>query len=75
MGKNDHCSPDTDRKISGEKRGKCCYESCENEATTLVKFEETKPKLHVWFCAPHAGNSIKKHDDAHTVQPGGERDE
>jgi len=58
----------TEQKIRGESGGPCQYMECESEATTLVKFEETKPKLHVWFCGPHAGNSIKKHDDAHTVQ-------
>lgn len=46
----------------------CRYEDCKNESTTLVQFDETKPVQRYWFCAPHAGNSIKKHDDAHKVE-------
>lgn len=56
-----------DETVRGEECGRCCYEDCESEATTLVRFKETKPTLNVWFCGPHAGNAIKKHDDARTV--------
>ncbi len=55
------------QQTRGEAGGQCQYEDCDTEASTLVQFDETAPTLRVWFCPAHAGNSVKKHDDAHTV--------
>lgn len=59
------------QETHGSKGEQCEYENCENEATTLVQFDETKPVQRYWFCAPHAGNSVQHHDDAHKIEGSG----
>jgi len=67
MPESDEGSTVGDYQVRGARGDQCRYGQCESEATTLVQFNETAPVLQIWFCGPHAGNSIKKHDDAHTV--------
>lgn len=55
-------------EVRGEKGEQCEYERCESESVTLIQFDETKPMQRIWFCASHAGNSVQKHKDAHTVE-------
>jgi len=59
---------EVEHTVRGEEGGECQYEDCQNSATALVRFEETKPTVHTWMCGPHAGNSLKKHDDAEVVE-------
>ena len=63
----DRDSRDEEYQIRGSEGKQCQYEGCESESNSLVRFEETKPTVHIWMCGPHAGNSVQQHDDAEVV--------
>lgn len=64
----DESERETQYEVRGKKGEQCEYNGCESESVTLIQFDETKPVQRIWFCAPHAGNSMKKHNDANTVE-------
>jgi len=49
-----------------EPEGMCEYNDCENDAETVVYFEN----LDTWYdyCAGHAGITVQDHEDARTLR-------